>query len=132
VHIAFEETESELLQLAGVCENVELYPDLDAGKAVFRRSQLLDAVLYRDDVPPVFMMLSEDEQLRAGNAFMRRLAKQMNPTNPVLGQRQVINLMDAGESLSERFGVDLNSLVPNGNSSGPFIRRPQTLADLEA
>jgi hypothetical protein len=30
VHIAFEETESELLQLAGVCEKVELYPS--AGK----------------------------------------------------------------------------------------------------
>jgi hypothetical protein len=132
VHIAFEETESELLQLAGVCENVELYPDLDGGKAVFRRSQLLDAVLYRDDVPPVFMMLSEDEQLRAGNAFMRRLAQQMNPANPVLGQRQVINLVDAGESLSERFGVDLTSLLPKDNSSRTFTREPRTLTESEA
>ncbi|RDK01509.1 gamma-mobile-trio integrase GmtZ [Paraburkholderia lacunae] len=132
VHLAFEETESELLQLAGVCENVELYPDLDAGKAVFRRSQLLDAVLYRDDVPPMFMMLSEDEQLRAGNAFMRRLAQQMNPANPVLGQRQVINLMDAGESLSERFGVDLTALLPKGNSIPTFARKSRTLADSDA
>ncbi|CAE6850972.1 hypothetical protein R69746_07352 [Paraburkholderia aspalathi] len=132
VHIAFEETESELLQLAGVCENVELYPDLDAGKAVFRRSQLLDAVLYRDDVPPVFMMLSEDEQLHAGNAFMRRLAQQMNPSNPVLGHRQVINLVDAGESLSARFGVDLTSLLPTGNSSRTFTRKPRTLTESKA
>ena len=44
IAVAFEETESELLQLSGVCEGVEVYPDLDAGKAVFRRSQLLDLV----------------------------------------------------------------------------------------
>jgi hypothetical protein len=73
VHIAFEETGLELLQLTGVCESVELYLDLDPGKAVFRRSQLLYAVLYRDDVPPVFMMLNENEQLRAGSPFIRRL-----------------------------------------------------------
>ncbi|WP_080982163.1 gamma-mobile-trio integrase GmtZ [Burkholderia cepacia] len=132
VHLAFEETESEMLQLAGVCENVELYPDLDAGKAVFRRSQLLDAVLYRDDVRPMFMMLSEDEQLRVGNAFMRRLAQQVNPANPVLGQRQVITLMDAGESLSERFGVDLTTLLPKGSSIQTVARKPRKLADSDA
>lgn len=85
VQIAFEETESELLQLTGVCENVEIYPDLEAGKAVFQRSKLLDAVLYRDDRVPLFMLMSEEEQLRLGNVFMRRLAQQMNPTNPILG-----------------------------------------------
>ena len=111
VQLAFEETESELLQLSGVCESVEVYPDLEPGKAVFRRSQLLDGVLYRDALPPVFMLLSEQEQLLAGNAFMRRLAKQMNPTNPVLGQREVIRLMDAGERLSQHFNMDLASLL---------------------
>lgn len=111
LHIAFEETESELLQLAGVCENVEVYPDLEPGKAVFRRSQLLDAVLYREDLPPVFMTLTEQEQLLAGNAFMRHLAQQMNPENPALGQRQVIHLIDAGMSLSQHFGLDLSKLL---------------------
>lgn len=96
VHVAFEDTESELLQLASLCENVEAYPEIEPGKAVFRRSQLLDAILYRDNMPPVFMLLNEQEQLLAGNAFMRRLAQQMNPVNPALGQRQVIHLMDAG------------------------------------
>jgi hypothetical protein len=109
VHIAFEETESELLQLAGVCENVEVYPDIEPGKAVFRRSQLLDAVLYREDLPPLFMLMSEDEQLYIGNAFMRRLARKMNPANPALGQRETIRMMDAGLSLSQHFGVDLAS-----------------------
>ncbi|MDE2599906.1 MAG: hypothetical protein KGL40_09815 [Rhodocyclaceae bacterium] len=127
VQAVFEETESELLQLAGVCENVEFYPDLEPGKAVFRRSQLLDAVLYRDDVPPVFMLLSEGEQLRVGNAFMRQLAMQMNPQNPALGQREVIRLMDAGVRLSEYFGLDLASLVPASNRAQAFPLGRQTL-----
>lgn len=111
VQVAFEETESELLQLSGVCDSVEVYPDLEPGKAVFRRSQLLDGVLYRDDLPPVFMLLSEQEQLLTGNAFMRRLAQQMNPANPVLGQREVIRLIDAGVRLSQHFNMDLASLL---------------------
>ncbi|WP_028231604.1 gamma-mobile-trio integrase GmtZ [Paraburkholderia mimosarum] len=127
VHVAFEETESELLQLAGVCENVEVYSDLEPGKAVFRRSQLLDAVLYRDDLPPVFMLMSEDEQLLAGNAFMRRLAQQMDPPNPALGQRQVIRLMDAGVSLSQHFDMDLASLLPTTNHVQAFPAGRQSL-----
>jgi len=130
--IGFEETESELLQLAGVCENVEVYPDLEPGKAVFRRSQLLDAVLYRDDLPPVFMLLSEQEQLLAGNAFMRRLAQQMNLENPALGQRQVIRLMDAGASLSEHFDMDLALPLPTANPVRAFPTGHWVLAGDEA
>lgn len=126
VQIAFEETESELLQLAGVCENTEIYPDLEPGKAVFRRSQLLDAVLYREDLPPVFMLLSEQEQLLAGNAFMRRLARQMNPANPALGQREVIRLMDAGVRLSQHFDMDLASLLTT-NCAPSVFAGPQTI-----
>jgi hypothetical protein len=132
VHIAFDETESELLQLAGVCENVEAYPDLEPGKAVFRRSQLLDAVLYRDDLPPVFMLMTEDEQLLAGNAFMRRLAQQMNPENPALGQRQVIGLMDGGARLSEHFDIDPAVLLPATNPVLADMRGYQTLSGSEA
>lgn len=127
VQAVFEETESELLQLAGVCENVEFYPDLEPGKAVFRRSQLLDAVLYRDELPPLFMLLSEDEQLRVGNAFMRHLSTQMNPQNPTLGQREVIRLMDAGVRLSAHFDMDLASLLPASNRGQAFPRGRQTL-----
>jgi len=122
VQVRFEETESELLQLAGVCENVEVYPDLEPGKAVLRRSQLLDAVLYRDNLPPVFILLSEQEQLLAGNAFIRRLAQQINLENPALGQRQVIRLMDAGLSLSRHFEMDLALLLPTANPVMAFPR----------
>jgi hypothetical protein len=111
VQLAFEETDSELRQLSGVCESAEIYPDLDPGKAVFRRSQLLDAALYREDLPPVFLSLSEREQLLQGNAFMRKLASQLGPNDPVLGTREVIRLMDAGERLSERLGIDVGAMV---------------------
>lgn len=132
LQVAFEETESELLQLAGVCDSVEVYPDLEPGKAVFRRSQLLDGVLYRDNLPPVFMLLSEQEQLLAGNAFMRRLAQQMNPANPALGQREVIRLMDAGARLSQHFDMDLASLLPAARPVQAFPAGRRTLTGDEA
>jgi hypothetical protein len=131
VNITFEETESELLQLAGVCESVEVYPDLQPGKAVFRRSQLLDAVLYRDDLAPVFMLLTEEEQLLAGNAFMRHLAQKMNPENPTLGQRQVIHLIDAGVRLSHHFDMDLSTLLPTTNGVQAALDMHKTLAGNE-
>lgn len=127
VQVVFEETESELLQLSGVCDSVEVYPDLEPGKAVFRRSQLLDAVLYRDDLTPVFMLLSEQEQLIAGNAFMRRLAQQMNPANPALGRREVIRLMDAGVRLSQHFNMDLASLLHAERPVQSFPSGPRPL-----
>ncbi|WP_246883704.1 gamma-mobile-trio integrase GmtZ [Pseudomonas koreensis] len=131
VHIAFEETESELLQLNGVCESVEVYPDLEPGKAVFRRSQLLDAVLYRERMPPIFMLLGEQEQLLAGNAFIRRLAEQMSPTNPALGQREVIRLMDAGVSLSQYFDIDLSLLLPHPAGGQALFAGPPPLTEAE-
>jgi hypothetical protein len=112
VQAVFEETESELLQLAGVCENLELYPDLDASQAVIRRSQLLDSALYNEGLAPVFVRLSEDEQLQAGNALLRRLAHLANPRNLQLGQREVIAVLDAGEKLSEHLGIDISKVMP--------------------
>jgi hypothetical protein len=119
VQLAFEDTDSELLQLSGVCANAEIYPDLDPGKAVFRRSQLLDMAFHRENRPPLFMLLSEQDQLLAGNAFMKQLAQQMNPENPALGQREVIRLIDAGESLSKHLGIDLAKLVPASMTAMP-------------
>lgn len=94
---------------------------------MFRRSQLLDNVLYNDDLRPVFMLLSEKEQLLAGNAFMRRLAQQMNPENPALGRNEVIRLMDSGVSLSEYFDMDLSSLLPSVNPVYGFPAGRRTL-----
>lgn len=116
VAIAFDETESELLQLSGVCEGVEIYPDLDAGKAVFRRSQLLDLALMREGTSPVFIAMSEEDQLACGNAFMRQLANQASPSNAHLGIRQIVQLMDAGERVGQMLGLDLATLIPSPTS----------------
>lgn len=129
VHAQFEQTSSELLQLSGVCTDAEVYADLEPGKAIFRRSQLLDQALYREHLPPMFMLLTEQEQLHSGNAFMRRLSAHMNPTNPVLGQRQVISLIDAGASLSQHFGVDLSTLVRSNSPMG--VQQPNDTPVLE-
>lgn len=134
VRLAIEEVDSELLQLSEVCEATEVLPDLQPGKAVFRRSQLLDAALLRDGLPPVFMTLSEDEQLRAGNAFMQALARSHNPQNPVLGKRSVVAMMDANERLGERLGLDMRRTLTDaiGPSRVPMLRPQGALRQVES
>ncbi len=104
---SIDETESELLQISGVCEGALLYPDLNPGKAVLRQSQLLDAALMRDNLPPVFLTLTENEQHMVGSAYLRELSSQMNPKNPGYGRYQIIATIDAFQSISERLGIDL-------------------------
>lgn len=111
VQMAVEEVPSELLQLSGVCDAAKLYPDINPGKAVFRRSQLLDAALAREGLPPMLMTLDEEEQLAAGNAFMNKLAHAVNPENPALGRRQVVSIMDEGRSLADALKLDVRSLL---------------------
>lgn len=117
VQAGFEEVDSELLQLSGVCQNVEIYPDLEPGKAIFRRSQLLDAALARDHLPPIFLRLTEEEQLKAGNAFLRDLAKKADP-NPLIGMRHVCSLIDGGTSLAKFIGTDAQEFI--NNTIGPY------------
>lgn len=97
----FEGTQSELLQLSGVCQDAELYPDESPGEAVVRRSQLLDSALYREGVQPVFMTLSKDEQLRLGNRFMDHLSILAQPDDPHSGLRHVVGMIESGQSLIE-------------------------------
>lgn len=120
VQLAVQEVGSELLQLSGVCDSAELFPDINPGKAIFRRGQLLDAALAREGLPPMFMTLSEEDQLVAGNAFLRRLASAANPDNPALGKREVIALIDAGRSLSDMLKLDVRNLL-HGASPAPAL-----------
>ncbi|MYM26494.1 hypothetical protein GTP46_28105 [Duganella sp. FT135W] len=106
-----EDTNSELLQLAGICSDVEIYPDLDPGTAVFRRSQLLDAALENSGRPPIFLRMEEKQQLRWGNAFMAQLSKLTNSMDAVAGLRKVVSVIDSGQSLSEVLGIELDSAL---------------------
>ena len=118
--LAFEETDSEMLQIAGICQDAEVDADLNPGKAVFRRSQLLDAVRCQAGLKPILMTLSEKNQLLVGNAYMRQMARKMDPANPSLGVRKVIQLMEAGDAgvnLGQILGIDIDSLLPGTTRS---------------
>jgi len=106
-----EETASELLQVSGVCEVLEVCEDLVADAAVLRRSQLIDAALQREGAPAALLTLTPEEQLKVGNAVMRNLARNANPEDEQLGHRKVIRIIDAGEALSKHLGVSLTSAL---------------------
>ena len=101
VQLAMEETDSELLQLCGICDDAEIYPDNDAGEAVIRRSQILDSALYRQGVPPVFMALSRSDQLKIGNRFVERLVARTHPNDRLLGLRRLVDVVESGANFSE-------------------------------
>jgi hypothetical protein len=101
IHAAVEDVDGELLQLTQICEDVEVYPDLNPGKAVLRRSQLLDHALQREGMPTPFMRLTEQQQLMVGNAFVRRLAKNIDQDQPSIGRRAVVDHIESGRSLRD-------------------------------
>lgn len=111
VRMVIEDTDSELLQLAAICADVELFPDLDAGTAIFEFAQLLDHAFEREGQPMVLARLSEKEKLAAANAIMRELERKANPDNPVMGRRKVVEIMDRRESLEKMLGIKLNSVL---------------------
>lgn len=112
LRIAFEETKSELLPLAGVCADAEVYPDEDAGKAIVRRSQILDSALYREGMQPLFMALTEEEQLRVGNRLMEELCRLAQPDSPALGLKSVVGVIESGRSLAGLgFDADIKEVL---------------------
>ena len=70
------ETEAdEMHQLQAICNGAELFPETDASKALLKRSQIIDMTLLFNKKQPVMFTLSDEEQLLAGNQFMRLLIK---------------------------------------------------------
>ena len=97
----FESSQSELLQLSGICKDAELYPEENPGEAVVRRSQILDSALYCGGYRPIFAQYSRDEQLALGNRLMNHLSILANPEDSELGLRKVVGMIEAGRSLAE-------------------------------
>lgn len=132
VRVAMEETSSELLQLAGVCLDAELYTDESPGEAVVRRSQLLDSALYREGLAPVFMTLAREEQLTLGNRFLEHLAAQVEPDEPALGLRRIVGVLDAGGRLADLGLHDGAAEIVKALSVGtPVLRDLVISTDLE-
>lgn len=113
-----DEVDSELLQLTGVCMGAEIYPDLNYGKAVIRRSQLLDAAIYKEGAEPIFMRLDEEQQLLFGNWLMKRMALLSEAGDENGGMRKVIETIDVGGELGKLLGVNLKSLISDEYSQG--------------
>lgn len=101
VRLALESTDSELLQLSGVCHDAEVYPELegDVGEAVVRRSQILDRVLLREKGQPLLGYLDKDEQLRLGNRIVRELTRTYETTRAGDGMKAVVFTLECGDPL---------------------------------
>lgn len=98
IKIGFTETSSDLLHLALLCEDAEVYPDLldDLKKTsvIQDRTQILSRIMMRKGFMPFLVSLDSDQQLIAANAMMRQMALQANPTDKVNGYHQVANYFD--------------------------------------
>jgi hypothetical protein len=115
VQMVVDETPSQLLHASGVCEGLELYPELQitgSNSAIWTRSQILDAALVREGRKPLFMHLSEEEQLRSASYAIAMLAQSINPEHPDIGKRQVVSLIDAGERIFDMLGIEIDKIIP--------------------
>ena len=71
IKYALYQTESEMHQLEVICEDAVIYPEINAGKATLRRSQILDAMLQMNGKAPIFFRLNQEQQLCIGNELMK-------------------------------------------------------------
>lgn len=105
-----EETDSKLLHISGVCQDVEVYPDLNPGEAVRELGQMLDAKLESENMKPFFYRLSKPEQLKYANMMMRRLSDLVDP-NPLIGLRKVCSIIEGDESLRDLINGDVAAFL---------------------
>lgn len=105
-----EETDSKLLHISGVCQDVEVYPDLNPGEAVRELGQMLDAKLESENMKPFFYRLSKPEQLKYANMLMRRLSDLVDP-NPLIGLRRVCSIIEGDESLRDLISGDVAAFL---------------------
>lgn len=124
-----EETDSNLLHISGICQDVEIYPDLNPGEAVRELGQLIDSKLERENLSPFFFRFSKIDQLKYANQFMRQLSHLLDP-NPIIGLKKACKLIEGNDSLAVKISGDISSflkLAPHELSHQIPIR----LADIE-
>ena len=73
INLTIKNTEHEFEQLQILCNGAEIFPETDASKAILQRSQIIDLTLDRNGKKPIMFSLTDEEQLIAGNQFMRLL-----------------------------------------------------------
>lgn len=103
--LKFIETDSELLHLSLLCDDAELYPDLQdelrKTPAIEKRSRKLSRALMKKGFEPIFMEMDDKQQLIAVNAMLRQMAKIADPDDKLEGYRKVANYIEAEEYLTD-------------------------------
>lgn len=119
IKVGFIETNSELLQLALLCEDAEFYPDIldDIKKtpAIQSRTQNLSRFMMCKGYSPQLLMLDQELQLISANAMMRQMALQANPTNKLDGYTQVSNYLELGQFMQDSKLLDAGMEVLKNN-----------------
>lgn len=127
--ISLIETSSELLQLAQICEDAEVHPDLAdeirKTPAIEKRSRALNKLLIQHGYTPIFMNMDERMQLIAGNAMMRAMAIKASPDDQLEGFAYITGVLEVGHQLK---------LLPEGIKAledvyqGPVIKLSDLIA----
>jgi len=117
VGISINNVENELEQLQIICNEAELFPETDASKAVLQRSQIIDLTLRNNNKMPVMFSLTEEEQLIAGNQFMRLLINRAGSLKEAIpyaiGRKKLEEIGFKNEFVNELKSVTLNrNLLP--------------------
>jgi hypothetical protein len=88
-----------------VCQHATIYPAKTTPIATLRRGRLLDTMFSRNDKPPIFAALSDDEALLVGNAMVAFLLTRV-------GESETERLI-AGTRMLESAGLsdDLDALL---------------------
>lgn len=112
VGISINNVEHELEQLQIIC-NGAMFPETDASKAVLQRSQIIDLTLKNNNKMPVMFSLTEEEQLIAGNQFMRLLMNRAGSLKDAIpyaiGRKKLEEIGFENEFIEELNSVTLNS-----------------------
>jgi len=117
VGISINNIEHELEHLQIICNGAELFPETDASKAVLQRSQIIDLTLKNNNKMPVMFSLTEEEQLIAGNQFMRLLINRAGSLKEAIpyaiGRKKLEEIGFKNEFVDELKSVTLNrNLLP--------------------
>ncbi|MBZ9692210.1 VPA1269 family protein [Clostridium sp. M14] len=113
VSLTINNVEHELEQLQILCNGAELFLETDASKAVLQRSQIIDLTLKNNNKMPVMFSLTEEEQLIAGNQFMRLLISRAGSFKDAIpyaiGRKKLEEIGLKSEFVDELKSVSMNN-----------------------
>lgn len=113
VGFLLEAEADEMYQLQAICNGAELFPETDASKALLKRSQIIDLTLMFNQKQPIMFTLSEEEQLLAGNQFMRLLIQRAGSLKEAIpyaiGRKKLEEIGICNEFTEELKGIEYTS-----------------------